>query len=177
LQKKLFPVFHYSLMPQGLLFIGSSESLPQETPLFEMCDRKWKIFKRLSGRSTPGSVLNLPVPASSGELPAVKTLDAVKRAENINNFRLVETILQESDTPPCVIVDEKLNIVYIHGRTGKYLEPAAGIACFNILDMARPSLKTVLASAILSAKPPVRSGRSSAKELMSRTTAVPSQSI
>jgi two-component system, chemotaxis family, CheB/CheR fusion protein len=60
----------------------------------------------------------------------------------------VETILQQSNTPPCVIIDEKLNIVYIHGRTGKYLEPAAGMACFNILDMARPSLKTVLASAV-----------------------------
>ena len=148
LQKKLFPVFHYSLMPYGLLFIGSSESLPQETPLFEMCDRKWKIFKRQPGRSTPSSVLDLPVSAPSEEPRAIKTLEAVKRTENINNFRLVETILQESGAPPCVIIDEKLNIVYIHGRTGKYLEPAAGIACFNILDMARPSLKTVLASAV-----------------------------
>lgn len=148
LQRKLFPVFHYSLVPHGLLFIGSSESLPQAPPLFEICDRKWKIFRRLSGRATPGSVLNLPVPANSGEPPAVKTLEAVKRAENTNDFKLVETILKGSDTPPCVIVDEKLNIVYIHGRTGKYLEPAAGIACFKILDMARPSLKAVLASAV-----------------------------
>ncbi len=32
LQRKLFPVFHYSLVPHGLLFIGSSESLPQAPP-------------------------------------------------------------------------------------------------------------------------------------------------
>lgn len=150
LQKKLFPVFHYSLMPDGLLFIGSSESLGQETTLFEICDRKWKIFKRQSGLSNAYPIMNLPVPISSEAPPAIKaqTPEAVTRAENINNFKLVETILQESEAPPCVIIDEKLNIVYIHGRTGKYLEPAAGRACFNILDMARPSLKTVLASAI-----------------------------
>jgi two-component system, chemotaxis family, CheB/CheR fusion protein len=62
LQKKLFPLFHYSLVQDGLLFIGSSESLSQETTLFEIYDRKWKIFKRQSGRSTAGAVLNLPVP-------------------------------------------------------------------------------------------------------------------
>ncbi len=61
---------------------------------------------------------------------------------------LVETILQQSDTPPCAIIDEKLNIVYTHGRTGNYLEPAIGKVSINILEMARPGLKSVLAAAI-----------------------------
>ncbi len=148
LQKKLFPVFHYSLKPDGILFIGSSESLGQETTLFKISDRKWKIFKRQSGLSRINPILNLPVPEFSEEPPAIKTSESVRRAEDINSFKLVETILQESDTPPCVIIDEKLKIVYIHGRTGKYLEPASGMACFNILDMARPSLKNALAAAI-----------------------------
>jgi two-component system CheB/CheR fusion protein len=148
LQKKLFPLFHYSLNPAGLLFIGSSESLGQETTLFKMSDRKWKIFKRQPGLPKTNPILNLPVSPSPEEFPDIKIPEAVKRAEDINSFKLVETILQESGTPPCVIIDEKLNIVYIHGRTGKYLEPAPGRVCFNILDMARPGLKTVLASAI-----------------------------
>jgi two-component system, chemotaxis family, CheB/CheR fusion protein len=62
LQKKLFPLFHYSLVQDGLLFIDSSESLGQETTLFEIHDRKWKIFKRQSGQSTASSVSNLPPP-------------------------------------------------------------------------------------------------------------------
>ncbi|MFN2359222.1 MAG: chemotaxis protein CheB, partial [Desulfotignum sp.] len=148
LQKKLFPVFHYSLKPDGLLFIGSSESMGQETTLFTIADRKWKIFKPQPGAATANSILNLPISAPPDDFSETQTPAAVKRAEDINNFTLVETILQQSDMPPCVIIDEKLNIVYIHGRTGKYLEPAPGRACFNILDMARPSLKTVLASAI-----------------------------
>ncbi|MDZ7666476.1 MAG: chemotaxis protein CheB [Desulfotignum sp.] len=148
LQKKLFPVFHYSLKPDGLLFIGSSESMGQETTLFTIADRKWKIFKPQPGASTANPILNLPVSASPDDFSETQIPAAVKRAEDINNFKLVETILQQSDMPPCVIIDEKMNIVYIHGRTGKYLEPAPGRACFNILDMARPSLKTVLASAI-----------------------------
>jgi len=148
LQKKLFPVFHYSLKPDGLLFIGSSESMGQETALFAIADRKWKIFKPKPDISTASPILNMPVSASPDVLPETQTPEAVEGAEDINNFTLVETILQQSDMPPCVIIDEKLHIVYIHGRTGKYLEPAPGRACFNILDMARPSLKTVLAPAI-----------------------------
>jgi len=148
LQKKLFPIFHYSLKPEGFLFIGSSESIGQETHHFKAFDRKWKIFKRQPSLSTPYPIVNLPVSAAPEELPDIKTPEAVRRAEDINSFKLVQTILRQSDTPPCVIIDERSNIVYIHGRTGRYLEPASGKACFNILDMARPSLKTVLASAI-----------------------------
>ena len=148
LQKKLLPVFHYSLKSDGILFLGSSESIGQGTNLFKISERKWKIFKRQGGLSTAHPILNLPAPASHDTMAEIKTPEAVRRAEEINNFMLVETILQQSDTPPCVIIDEKLNIVYVHGRTGKYLEPAAGRICNNILEMARPGLKAVLASAI-----------------------------
>ena len=148
LQKKLFPVFHYSLKPDGLLFIGSSESIGQETNHFKALDRKWKIFKRQPSVSTAHSILNLPVSAASEELLEIKTSKPLEELKISTVFKLVETILKQSDTPPCVIIDEKLNIVYVHGRTGKYLEPAAGKACLNLLDMARPSLKPVLTSTI-----------------------------
>jgi two-component system CheB/CheR fusion protein len=148
LQKKLIPMFHYSLKPDGILFLGTAESVGQETNLFEFLDRKWKILKRQAGVEKTRSILNLPVATPMDAPLPVKIPEIVKRVEEINSFKLVETILQQSDTPPCVIIDEKLNIVYVHGRTGRYLEPAAGRMCNNILEMARPGLKVVLASAI-----------------------------
>ena len=45
-QKKLLPLFHYSLNPGGFLFIGSSESIGGYTDLFSPLDNKWKVFKR-----------------------------------------------------------------------------------------------------------------------------------
>ena len=148
LQKKLLPMFYYSLNPEGILFLGSAESVGQETNLFKFSDRKWKIFQRRPNPENARPALHFPISSPIDTPLAAKLPDAVKRAEEINHFMLVEAILQQSDTPPCVIIDEKLNIVYVHGRTGKYLEPAVGRVCNNILEMARPGLKIALTSAI-----------------------------
>ena len=45
-QKKLMPLFHYSLNPGGLLLLGSSESIGGNTDLFSPLDNKWKLFER-----------------------------------------------------------------------------------------------------------------------------------
>ncbi|WP_051957986.1 chemotaxis protein CheB [Desulfobacter vibrioformis] len=150
LQKKLLPMFYYSLKPDGILFLGSAESVGQETNLFECSDKKWKIFKRQPHQENARPALKFPIsaPMEMDNSLEIKIPEAVKRAEEINAFMLVETILQQSDTPPCVIIDEKSDIVYVHGRTGKYLEPAAGRMSSNILEMARPGLKIALTSAI-----------------------------
>ena len=148
LQKKLFPVFHYSLKHDGILFLGSSESIGQKEELFKIQDKKWKIYSRQHNLTAAHATLNFPIPVSSDDIIGTKTNQAVTRAEELNNFMLVETILQQSGTPPCAVIDEKLDIVYTHGRTGKYLEPAIGKSSMNILEMARPGLKTALATAI-----------------------------
>ena len=74
--------------------------------------------------------------------------ETIRKAEELSAFQLVETILKQVDAPPCVIIDEASNIVYLHGRTGRYLEPVIGKVSVNILEMARPGLKMELAAAI-----------------------------
>ncbi len=45
LQKKILPLFHYTLMHQGILFLGTSESIGEFSHLFSPISSKWKIFK------------------------------------------------------------------------------------------------------------------------------------
>jgi two-component system, chemotaxis family, CheB/CheR fusion protein len=59
-----------------------------------------------------------------------------------------QKMLMESFAPPCVIVDGKGDILYVHGRTGKYLEPAIGKASLNIITMAREGIRYELCSAV-----------------------------
>ncbi len=148
LQKKLFPVFHYSLKPDGILFLGSSETIGQATDLFYLVDKKWKIFRRRMTAHAAHPVLEFPTPPLIVDMPERKVPEAVRKAEETDILQLVETILEQSDTPPSVIIDDAANIIYIHGRTGRYLEPAVGKASINILAMARPGLKKELAVAI-----------------------------
>jgi two-component system, chemotaxis family, CheB/CheR fusion protein len=64
---------------------------------------------------------------------------------------LADHLLLQTHAPPAVLVNDEGDIVYISGRTGRYLEPAAGKANWNIHVMAKPSIRAQLAVALRTA--------------------------
>jgi two-component system CheB/CheR fusion protein len=144
LQKKLMPLFHYSLRPEGLLFLGSSETIGGFTDLFAAIDRKWKVFRRKETAVAVQPVVGFPLVPPPDERTGVE----VKRVRELSVPQLAEKSLLERYAPPCAIVNEAGDILYIHGRTGKYLEPAPGEARWSIYEMAREGLNLELPSAI-----------------------------
>lgn len=147
LQNKLLPVFHYSLNNDGLLFLGSSETIGQTTELFTALDKKWKIFKCRSSAKTAHPVLNFPA-VESAIRPLQLDDPQADKGKDVNSIKLLKAILAESNMPPCVVIDDSANIIYVHGRTGRFLEPAEGETSANILKMARPGLKEELTRVI-----------------------------
>ena len=148
LQKKLLPLLHYALNPGGLLFLGASETIGSLTDLFSPVDTKWKIFRRKESASARMGMVELSVsPLFHGE---DKSQHAPKMQKSMENAisDMAQRILSEHFTPPAVVVNEKGDIVYISGRTGKYLEPAAGKTNVNIFAMAREGLRIELEVAI-----------------------------
>lgn len=69
----------------------------------------------------------------------------------MNLPQLAQSVLLETYAPPSVVINSKGDILYISGRTGKYLEPPPGKPSMNILEMAREGLKLELPSAIRNA--------------------------
>jgi two-component system CheB/CheR fusion protein len=150
LQKKLLPLFHYSLNPDGILFLGSSESTGGAMDLFLPIDNKWKIYKRKSIQSPFGKVVEFPL-TSSLFFPEARMGQIIKTRTH-DFTQMVERYLLEHHTPPVVIADHRGDIAYIHGRTGKFLEPAPGAAkTNNILEMARGNLRLQLPALLRSA--------------------------
>ena len=143
-QKKLLPLFHYSLKPEGILFLGSSETIGGAVDLFSVSDRKWKIFTRRISTSAGRTTLEFPPMPPAGNAPVIRRWTGCEP----DIRRLAEGFLIQSYAPPSVLINEKGDIQYIHGRTGKYLEPAPGEANFNILYMAREGLRGELSRAI-----------------------------
>ena len=148
LQKKLLPVFHYSLRPGGILFLGSSETIGQSTDLFASMYKKSKIFRRKPSSEATHPVLDFPTMPANHDAHGLEIPETVQKAEELSALQLLETILRQSNTPPCAIVNDACNVVFIHGRTGRFLEPAEGKASVNIVEMARPGLKAELLAAI-----------------------------
>jgi two-component system CheB/CheR fusion protein len=151
LQKRLISVFHYSLKPGSILFLGTSEAIGQAHDLFAILDRKWKIYRREPMTFAGRGLLEIPPPPSRQASERSEQPETMRKVEELSAFQLVETILKQVDAPPCVIIDEASNIIYLHGRTGRYLEPAVGKVSFNIMEMARPGLKMDLGAAIRNA--------------------------
>ena len=144
MQKKLIPLFHYSLTPGGVLFLGSAETIGTFTDLFTPLNNKLRIYRRTDSivRSEP-----IEFPSSfAAPLPNEPEARTVKKT-TVSLQTLVDQIVLEHYSSPTVLVNDKGNILYVSGRTGKYLEPAAGKANWNIFVMAREGLRYELGNA------------------------------
>lgn len=143
LQQKLIHLFHYSLYPDGILFLGSSETIGEFHNLFEVLDQKAKIYQCknvtnnskiiLSSRIQPIEQLSLITPALFKQNQTKSSLSLRELTE--------QTLLQEL-IPSAALVNAHGDILYLHGKTGRYLEMPAGEAgVSNILVMAREGLQ------------------------------------
>ena len=162
LQKKLMSLFHYALNPGGFLMLGTSESVGDFAELFSLLERKAKLYLRkddlhqsyglaTSSRFIPSLPVHLPrVIGTAGECVKSSLRELTERAL-LQHFAAV-----------AVLIGERGDILYLHGRTGRFLEPAPGDAGLNILRMAReglrPSLTAALHKAVLHSQPVSMSG-------------------
>lgn len=137
LQKKIIPLFHFSLVNNGILFLGSSETISGFTDLFLLVDKKWKIYKKKDSIFSSLPYIEFPVSSSFRKT----TESGMKKIEINNVTELSEKIILQNYIVDCVIIKGDGDIVYTHGRTGKYLELSNGEAKMNIFDMAREDLK------------------------------------
>jgi two-component system, chemotaxis family, CheB/CheR fusion protein len=146
LQKRVLPLFRYALNPAGILFLGSSETIGDNTDLFSVVDKKWRIFKARRTETMPIAPIDLR-PAKTIAVAPLQT-PGKKKVRDTSVAEMTEKYLLSRYAPSGAVVDREGAIVYLHGRTGKYLEPATGKANLNILDMAREGLLHDLRSAL-----------------------------
>ncbi|MBC8127054.1 MAG: PAS domain-containing protein, partial [Gloeobacteraceae cyanobacterium ES-bin-144] len=144
MQKKLMPLFHYSLTPGGILFLGSAETVGNFTDLFSPINNKLRIYRRTESvlRSEPiefPSYFAPPLPDGTESRPSSKP--------QVSLQAMADQLVLEHYSLPAVLVNDKGNILYVSGQTGKYLEPAAGKANWNIFAMAREGLRYELGNA------------------------------
>ncbi|MDM8520140.1 chemotaxis protein CheB [Anaerolineales bacterium HSG6] len=147
MQKKVFPIFHYALNPEGFLFLGSSETLGEYTDFFDTIDRKWKLFQRKTWTGPDVTMLNFSTPLTV-ENPAKVVHKTTKKVKHVSYQTLIKEILLKDYTPSATIINGNGDILFSHGRVGKYLELAPGEASLNIFTMARQSLKLELTTAV-----------------------------
>jgi len=152
LQKKIMPVFHYSLRHKGLMFLGPAESIGGFTDMFVSIDPKWKIFECKEGKPAINKMIDFPFHVARQPSSILRIEDHDKSTPKIPMVEAYNKILLENYTPASVLVNEKGDILFTSGKTGRYLELPSGEAVMNIHKMAREELKYVLGNIIHQAR-------------------------
>ena len=144
LQKKVMPLFHYTLRQNGIMLLGTSESIGEFSDLFSPFNNKWKIFKKTE--SFVERAIDYPL------TPFYQTLtDKTSQGRQTIDFdiqNIAENILISDYAPSGVLVDKNYEIINFLGKTDDYLENPVGKANFNVISMAREGLRYKLSTAL-----------------------------
>jgi len=149
LQRRVIPTLHYSLKPEGYLMLGASENLGGFADHFGLVDKKDKIYqkRKTTARLTTYFASSDYSPARTGETKPPGGLPAPFTVE-----REVEHLLVNRFVPASIVVNDQMEIVQFHGKTGAYLQPPSGQPSFSLAKMAREGLLIDLRAALNTAK-------------------------
>jgi two-component system CheB/CheR fusion protein len=137
LQDQIIPIFHYALVPGGILILGSSETIARHERFFHALDRSNRIFVRLDGNSDISNVFNIVAndPRSGTGTGVVNRSDPKSqwpKAVAFANRRVLDRFAS-----PFVVVNAAGEIAHFSSHTGRFLEPAPGSPTANLFEMAR----------------------------------------
>lgn len=146
LQAQLLALFHYSLNRGGFLVLGVAESVGAAGDLFAQLEGKTRIYRRLDA---PLRVMptGFPKSLSRAQPKSLSASDADKGFSTATLRTLVDAMVLQRYAPAAVLVAAHGDMLYFSGRTGRYLEPAAGSPTLNLFAMARDGLSQALSEA------------------------------
>jgi two-component system, chemotaxis family, CheB/CheR fusion protein len=145
-QKKIIALFHFALREGGFLFLGTAETVGDREDLFEPISKKWRIYRRIGvGRRVD---LEIPVRPASALPPATGKIPAAPLVSRMSLASTAQQMLLDRFAPACVIIDRKLQVLYVHGSVEDFLTFPPGELTTQVVDMAREGLRARLRGAI-----------------------------
>ncbi len=144
LQREVLPLLHHGLLTGGLLFLGSSETVGAIADAFEPIDVKARIYRRTDRAETTAPFAIQHMSKTRERLADVPA--AASSGPNLQDT--IERLILERHVPPLVLTNLQGDVLYVNGRTGRYLEPAAGKANWNIHALVREGLRHGLFAAL-----------------------------
>jgi len=140
LQKRILTIFHYALKPNGILSLGSAESIGELTQMYETIDQKHKFYRKKSV-AVP---LQLEFSSQLREVNDDQKLGISARknapASDIESQQMADRMIMQKYAPAAVLINQDMHVLQFRGHTGPYLEPAPGEASLNIMKLVSNGL-------------------------------------
>lgn len=173
-QQRAITTFHFALKPSGLLLLGSSEAVDDDSTLFKTLDKKHRIYApvmttkpSLPFAAIPGGLVRIVDakvktsrdlttqakadgnnPSSAPSLVSLSGLGAAwdRHALTELHYKLIERF-----APPSLAVNSEQQIIHLSELAGNFLKLSGGEPSLNLLRVVHPDLRTELRSALFRA--------------------------
>jgi two-component system CheB/CheR fusion protein len=145
-QRRALALFHFALSTDGVLFLGSAESVVAATALFEPIDEKRRIYRRLGRGQAARAAMPLLARGDIADSRISILRPAPPRSPALPD--LVQRTMLDAYAPAAVVTNREFMPLYYVGATSRYLEIAAGEPDQDVLAMAREGLRAKLRETI-----------------------------
>lgn len=151
LQYKVLEFFNFSLNTQGVLLLGTSETIGEMADRFESLDHKYKIYR------TKGRFKHSLDSSDLPQVPGAKYRDLgssfppLRRDMRIGDERVLERFLEALSSELfhlAVVVNEQMEVLHVFGDTAGYFKLPSGKLSRDISKMAAKDLAIPLSTGI-----------------------------
>lgn len=148
-QERLIHFFHFALRPNGILFVGASESAENAPLLFTPYNKKQRIYLRRPTNPIVNSTLTMPVHNTE---QYKKQQVSPRAGEQSFSFSELHFTMLEKFAPPSVLVNEDYEIVHLSQNAGRFLQFVGGEPTNNLLKVVNADLRADLRAGLFTAK-------------------------
>ncbi len=142
LQQRVLSLFRYSLVSDGILFLGKSESIGVKEDLFVAMDRRSRIFKVSENSKRPA----IPKMLRSN-IAAPRSKDVVS-----NSYERIFTRAVLDQYGPALLINKGFTILHSHGTLHPFINFPSGVPDFNLSKLITPEFSAELISSMNKAK-------------------------
>ena len=147
LHQQIAVLFHYSLLPDGYLLLGTSEST-DTAELFRIENKTAGVYRRRNVRAPEPRLPVFPL----SRLPVSSGTARVEPARGPASYGALHQRVVELHGPASVLVSPEDNIVHFSAHAGRYLVHPGGTATTSALKLVREELRVELQTAMRTAR-------------------------
>lgn len=161
-QQKVFEIFHYALNSNGLLLLGSTDSVADDSDYFVSLNKRFRLYQRRTLAVSPSPIVPGQWPVKQNELPYPPVVShwglpsptienafyANRKIESQPRWEEAHFKSLERFGPPSLIINQKREVLHSARNAGAFLQIAGGEPSRQILDLILPALRDKLNSAL-----------------------------
>jgi two-component system CheB/CheR fusion protein len=151
LQRRALEMFNFSLRQDGLLLLGTSETIGDMEDYFEPLQRRYKLYRSRGRHGLPRSLSAADSDAQRMRIQAGSVRGTDVRSRNRAQEQMLERLLDTLGAhviPLAVVVNEHLHVVHVVGDASPYFRIPSGQAVLDVSRMVDRELAIPLTTGI-----------------------------